>query len=705
MKIKIRLKIVFLGALLSLLVAVIATFASYYIYIERSKDDLKNSIANVLDNLNYDITTEEDVSEFLVKFKTRINNIYEADPDEPDFDTYDEKKDYYENKYSFMYRKQGMFGLSLDDLNLRNGFLSLQNELLDANVFARVKSVYIAYNDLARGRIVYLVDSRHGESNIEYYLPGSFYELSENDNKYDYGDVKVHTINGIDNLYKELYFKNEDNELEYIATIYVEYNEESILKNANSFLVYILIILASTALVTTILYSVISHFLISKNISKLNDSTELFTNNLINSNRRNELQLIDAGVKSKDEIGELSNNINSMETEILAYIKRIEEANRTEERINAELQVASKIQIESLPESVLENDRIRIDSFIRSAKEVGGDFYDYYYLDNDHIAIIISDVSGKGVPAALFMMKSKELIKSKLLSRVKLEKAFYDINNELLLNNDEGLFITSLVMVIDLNTLECNIINAGHEKPYLVRNGSATRMNIESNFILGGEENFEYISEVFKLEEGDNILLHTDGLNESINNEREEFGYQRIIDVLNNSKQSKDYIDDLNNALKEFTEGNEQFDDVTLLSINIKEKEFVIRCDAPSIDSIEEVTTKFASHFKELDSEIKGKVSIIIDDIINNYVTYEDLSTLKIEVHFKVSDNKLFITFINNGVEFNPLTVNSEKYEEYSDDLTPGGLGILIVKEMTDDISYERCGKLNKLSMSINLDK
>ena len=214
MKIKIRLKIVFLGALLSLLVAVIATFASYYIYIERSKDDLKNSIANVLDNLNYDITTEEDVSEFLVKFKTRINNIYEADPDEPDFDTYDEKKVYYLNKYSFMYRKQGMFGLSLDDLNLRNGFLSLQNELLDANVFARVKSVYIAYNDLARGRIVYLVDSRHGESNIEYYLPGSFYELSENDNKYDYGDVKVHTINGIDNLYKELYFKNEDNELE-----------------------------------------------------------------------------------------------------------------------------------------------------------------------------------------------------------------------------------------------------------------------------------------------------------------------------------------------------------------------------------------------------------------------------------------------------------------------------------------------------------
>ena len=326
-------------------------------------------------------------------------------------------------------------------------------------------------------------------------------------------------------------------------------------------------------------------------------------------------------------------------------------------------------------------------------------------IDKNRIALIISDVSGKGVPAALFMMKSKELIKSKLLSGMALDKVFYDINNELLLNNDEGLFITSLVMVINLQTLECNIINAGHERPFLVRNGKAIRMNIESNFILGGVNDFKYITETVKLEQGDKLLLHTDGLNESINDLREEFGYDRIIEVLDNSKDSNDYIDNLNKALKEFTQDKEQFDDVTMLSVNLKTNELIVCCDTPSVDSITEITDKFNDHFKDLDSMVKNKVSIIIDDVINNYVSYEDLNTLKIKVVFKEYDHKLFIDFINNGIPFNPLDVKNGKYEEYSDDMVPGGLGILIVKEMTDDIKYQRIDNLNILSMRFDLDK
>ena len=241
------------------------------------------------------------------------------------------------------------------------------------------------------------------------------------------------------------------------------------------------------------------------------------------------------------------------------------------------------------------------------------------------------------------MMKSKELIKSKLLSDVKLEKAFYDINNELLANNDEGLFITCLVMVINLESLECNIINAGHEKPLLIRNNKTTRMDIESNFILGGDENFKYISEKIKLQKGDRLILHTDGLNESINDQREEFGYDRIIEVLNNTKPEQDYIEQLNNALKEFTTGNEQFDDVTIVSISLKDSdvtidkkdnELIIKSDKPSLKLIDVITTNFFDTFVNLNQEIKSKVAIIIDDIINNYVSYEDINTLTIEVRF-----------------------------------------------------------------------
>ena len=392
-----------------------------------------------------------------------------------------------------------------------------------------------------------------------------------------------------------------------------------------------------------------------------------------------------------------------MEKEIIAYIKRIEEANRAEEKLNTELRVASKIQLEALPKELLEEDRIRIDSFIQSAKEVGGDFYDYFYLDNDRIAITISDVSGKGIPAALFMMRSKELIKSKLLSGIGLEQAFYEINNELLINNDEGLFITSIVLVINLKTYECKLINAGHEKPILVRDGNVNRINVESNLILGSIDNFEYKEEEFSFKAGDKLLLHTDGLNESINDDREEFGYDRIMETLKNGS---NYIEDLKKALDEFTGDKEQFDDVTIISINLKDKNsLVVRTDKPSMDFIDELTNKFKDHFTSIDQDIKNKVAIIIDELINNYISYEDLNTLFIEARFNVKDNKLFMEFINNGEDFNPLTIKENSYTEYSDDIVPGGLGILIVKEITNDVKYERVDGLNKLSISIDLGK
>ena len=143
-----------------------------------------------------------------------------------------------------------------------------------------------------------------------------------------------------------------------------------------------------------------------------------------------------------------------------------------------------------------------------------------------------------------------------------------------------------------------------------------------------------------------------------------------------------------------------------MVSINIKnDDELIVRCDNPSFDSIEEVTTKFMEHYKHLNKDLIGKVAIIIDDVINNYVSYEDLTTLKIEVRFRDESDKFHILFINNGVEFNPLNVNNKKHEEYNDDASIGGLGILIIKEMTDYIDYKREDGLNKFSMYLKKNK
>ncbi|MBP5408159.1 MAG: hypothetical protein J6Y42_03370, partial [Bacilli bacterium] len=174
MKVSIRLKIIILGAIVSLLITVVAGLSSILIYYKESVKHFENSIVNVLDNICNEIDTKDKYDEFIKTLKKRISNVYESDPDEPEFSSFSEKEEYYKTKYQFLYPKQGSFGLSLDDLTLRNNFLEFQTRLLDANNFARVKSVYISFYDEARNRIVFLVDSRHGDETEEYYLPGSY---------------------------------------------------------------------------------------------------------------------------------------------------------------------------------------------------------------------------------------------------------------------------------------------------------------------------------------------------------------------------------------------------------------------------------------------------------------------------------------------------------------------------------------------------
>ena len=433
-------------------------------------------------------------------------------------------------------------------------------------------------------------------------------------------------------------------------------------------------------------YAIGAHFLFLRNVTRLTRATSEFTNDL---SRGVSLQKKDPNIKSKDEMHDLSNSFIALEEGIIKYVDVIQKEAKEKERANAELAVATNIQLGALPNSSYDDDKVSIRAFIKSAKEVGGDFYDYFYLDDNCLAVIISDVSGKGIPAALFMMKSKELIKSSIRTHSHLVDAVKEVNSMLVNNNNELLFVTSFIGVIDFKKGKIIYVNAGHEKPYIVSNNGVRKLDGESNFVMGGEEGFEYKEESTSFNKGEYLFLFTDGLNESINVKEEEFSYQRIEDTLveNKSTSPIDIINMMNKNLEAFVGGKEQFDDVTMVVVKYQDDELHLSYDKKDYSIITDIVDRFNARFTSINEEIKSKCGIIVDELVNNLVSYEKREDLKIEVNFKLEKDSLKIVIKSNGEDYNPFSNHQEKYlEEYNSEIEEGGFGLSIIKDLASSL-------------------
>jgi sigma-B regulation protein RsbU (phosphoserine phosphatase) len=203
------------------------------------------------------------------------------------------------------------------------------------------------------------------------------------------------------------------------------------------------------------------------------------------------------------------------------------------------------------------------------AKEVGGDFYDFFLLDEDHIALVIADVSGKGVPAALFMMIAKRLIRSSLQNGMTPGKALEQVNNQLLENNEMHFFVTVWLAVIDLKTGDGHACNAGHEDPVLKRKGEDYQLLIYPHSKIVAflpDQIFEEHS--FHLDPGDRIFVYTDGVPEAQNEKEEFFGEDRMIECLNQNPDvmPEQTLSGMTESIRSFAGAAEQFDDITMLS-------------------------------------------------------------------------------------------------------------------------------------------
>ncbi len=388
------------------------------------------------------------------------------------------------------------------------------------------------------------------------------------------------------------------------------------------------------------------------------------------------------------------------------------------QRIASELDVATHIQTSMLPcifPAFPDHREFDVYASMTPAREVGGDFYDFFMVDEKNLAIVMADVSDKGVPAALFMVIGKTLIKDHTVPGADLGEVFTKVNKLLCESNSEGLFITAFEGVLNLETGEFRYVNAGHEMPYIYRKGEAFKPEkVRPGFVLAGMETVRYKSGSLMLDEGDKIFLYTDGVTEAADGDQQLFGAARLVQALNRVKNegAEGIIHGVQKDIAAFVCEADQSDDMTMLCLTFKSKlRFTVKdeitVDAKA-DHIETVTDFVNHHLEETGCSMKVQmqIDIVIDELFGNISRYAYPDEQgKATVQIEIGKDPLFVelTFIDSGAPYNPLQQKDPDLTLSAEEREIGGLGIFMVKKTMEDIRYEYRDGRNILSVRKNL--
>jgi sigma-B regulation protein RsbU (phosphoserine phosphatase) len=329
-----------------------------------------------------------------------------------------------------------------------------------------------------------------------------------------------------------------------------------------NFILLVLIIIGLTSL------SVVIFKIVSKLTSPLKDFAD--SARLIASGNFN-VRLPE--IKTEDEMKELYNSFSFMQKELDEYMATLKETTSAKEKIESELRIANEIQMSMIPHIFPPfPDLSQIDLFatLKSAKEVGGDLYDFFVIEGNKFCFAIGDVSGKGVPASLFMAVTRTLVRS-ISDNVHSPSAIVEsLNRSISQNNDSNMFVTLFLGVLDLKTGELLYTNAGHNPPVLIRKNGETFMFEKTKFIPAGLfEDFKYGESSLKLESGDKLFLYTDGVSEAENAQGDLFGEHSVMQIINNNINARpqELINIMGNEISAHVNGYTQSDDITMMTI------------------------------------------------------------------------------------------------------------------------------------------
>lgn len=384
----------------------------------------------------------------------------------------------------------------------------------------------------------------------------------------------------------------------------------------------------------------------------------------------------------------------------------------SERRMHQDLVTAQTIQESALPSTfppfpdVHEFD---IYASMDAAREVGGDFYDFFLINDHTLGFLIADVSGKGIPGALFMMKAKAELDNYIQTGMGLAEAIQTANYRLCEGNDAGMFVTVWAAILDFRSGALTYVNAGHNPPLLRHEGAWTWLDNRSGLFMGTFEKAKYKSFELRLALGDALLLYTDGVNEAFNTDEEEYGNARLEEFLcdHATLHPREVVTGLRASVAKWATGAEQSDDITILALEygsapLASSKLVVPAEISHLEEvIDFVDAELAGRLCPLG--VQRRVDIALEELFVNvcqhaYSGSSEVGECEVEYVYTTNPNAITVTISDSGVPFDPL--EQSQSVDILDAVEQGGLGIAMVKHNVDDLSYVRDGDRNIVAFS-----
>ena len=411
-------------------------------------------------------------------------------------------------------------------------------------------------------------------------------------------------------------------------------------------------------------------------------------------------------VRANEEFASLSDDINTTVSTLKRYIAE------AAARIDKELEYAKQIQLSALPTNFPTGEEYEIYAQMIAAKEVGGDFYDFYKLNDNTVAFLVADVSGKGIPAAMFMMTAKTILKDLAESGMTVNDIFTKANEKLCENNESGMFVTAWMGILDIPSGKMQFANAGHNPPILKRvDGTFEYLKTRAGFVLAGMDGVRYRAGEITLNAGDRLFLYTDGVTEATNLENKLYGEDRLLEFMNNSAyiDATELLPKLKNNIDEFVGEAPQFDDITMLMFDYKSK----KGDEQTLKKIfpaktEELTDVLAFIEQALERyecsmKLQTSICVAIEEVFVNVAHYayggKD-GDVEFAISFDKGNRNVTFKMYDTGIPFNPLTKADPDITLSADEREIGGLGIFITKKTMDTVTYAYENGKNVLTMT-----